>query len=164
LPNSTAAWRLRDFQQGATLVMNFFRKTPTSITGHEAKIADLARQIADAEQDLAHAEAASVDAALDGTGLGKTTDEVVRTVAALGALKTAKAQVEAELTALHAAAAEAALTAKLATAQTRVSDWKRHAQELTEKGRATAHRDMRTGWPGKFELRIFGRPGSRRSP
>jgi chromosome segregation ATPase len=108
-------------------LIGFFRKNPPSIAGHEQKLVELGRQIADAEADLAHAEAASVDAALDGTGLSKATEEVVRTVAALGALKTAKSQVEAELATLRAAAAEAEAARRKAEAQKMmldlVSEW-----------------------------------------
>ena len=90
---------------------------------HRARLADLTTQIADCERDLQDAETRARDAVVNGHGLAELTNEVVRLSAELSAFGSARQLVASELTDLRAAAAEAALTAKLDSAQERVAEW-----------------------------------------
>jgi chromosome segregation ATPase len=121
-------------------LIGFFRKNPPSIAGHEAKLADLSKQITEAEADLARAEAAATDAALDGGNLATTVETVVRATAEIGALKTAKSQVEAELADLRAAAAEAEAARRKAEAQTQMLQLVSEMETTAEQIRPYLHK------------------------
>jgi hypothetical protein len=88
-------------------MIGFFRKTPASIAGHEQRLDGLGAQIKEAQMHLDIAETRALDVALDGgSGLAEATNAVVHRSAELATLRGACVQLEIELAAMRAEAAE----------------------------------------------------------